>query len=75
MTGQAHELAGQAVEIACAAVAKAQASHGDQYAYDLATAYMCAYGVALRKLLGPEHASANIYALADKIATSPKGGA
>lgn len=59
----------EAVDLTAAAIGNAQRTKGDQHAYDLAVAYLCAYGVVLRQLLGPEHAAEHIYKLADTIVT------
>jgi len=66
------DIADIASEIANTATAKAQLVNGDAYARELATTFTAAWACALSALIGNRAAAAQIYALADAIATGDR---
>ncbi|KQV66618.1 hypothetical protein [Caulobacter sp. Root343] len=65
MIGSTAEQAGY---IAAAAVDKASQKFGVEVAKSLAIAFLCAWAVALKRLLGPKAASEIVYQVADQVA-------
>lgn len=70
MIGSTAEQAGY---IAAAAVDKARDKFGVETARSLAIAFLCAWAVALSRLLGPKAASELVYQVADQVAAPDEG--
>lgn len=70
MIGSTAEQAGY---IAAAAVDKAKQKFGVEVARSLALAFLCAWAVALKNLLGPQAASELVYQVADTVLAPEEG--